>query len=83
MCRRRKDAWERLLPLKDKGWKEKKRKNRIVTTDKSFDFCIEPSSAHLETEGKEEGDKEARDDLGRHSKANKLTLDTAGVIFPL
>lgn len=34
------------------GWKERKRKNRTVTSDESTDICIEQSSAHLETEGK-------------------------------
>lgn len=38
-----------------------------MTTDNSFVFCIEQSSTRLETKWKKAGDKETKDDLGKHT----------------
>lgn len=37
-----------------------------MTTDKSFVFCVEQSSTHLEKKGTERGDKETTDDSVKH-----------------
>lgn len=54
-----------------------------MTTDKSFDFC----SAHLETKGKEEGDKGVKNDLGKQSRGINRSKQTnsrylQGLSFP-
>lgn len=57
-----------------------------MTTDKRFVFCIEHSSAHLETKREKKGNTEAKDALGKqrreiNTSKRELALDTVGVIF--